>query len=349
MAIWEATSGRRRGSEGGASSLVRWHHNQGRADITLWLEAGDLGQDPNPAAELLPLLYSFWQHKQDIPQHVQARMRTGGQVIRPGQPYFARRITHGEVPGPQVSHMEFDWSAVQTQREQVAGSVVVTKGARAWLFAPGRGSAQWQQTGGNLRRSQPRLWKHEGYLIEAARLAILDREDDWLDRWARSWRLHREWEADGNRTLAWEISSQLVGFGISSLVFQHALTADPTFEAVVPFGAQIRTGALLALYEVRGAQEDVGWNSLGSLHKWAVCVREDQLTSRRRAWLREHGQLWLDISKSDRAVYKSGWWNTGDRVLSRTKLKLSIWLRSDTASSPANLAAIWPSPPRRNG
>ena len=58
-----------------------------------------------------------------------------------------------------------------------------------------------------------------------------------------NWNLQRKWEADGHHTLAWELSSQLSRFGISSLVSQHVLTADPTFGAVVPFGAQSETGA----------------------------------------------------------------------------------------------------------
>ena len=89
------------------------------------------------------------------------------------------------------------------------------------------------------------------------------------------------------RTLVWEVSSQLTRFGISSLVSQHVLTADPTFGAVVPFGAQPETGALVALYEANGAREDAGWSSLSTMHTWAVCARDDQLTPRRKTWLRE--------------------------------------------------------------
>ena len=157
--------------------------------------------------------------------------------------------------------------------------------------------------------------------MEAARLAILDREEGWLDQWVTNWKLQRKWETDGHRTLAWELSSQISRFGISSLVSQHVITADPTFGAVVPFGALSETGALVAL---NGAREETGWNTLATMQTWAVCVRDDQLTPPRRTWLREHGQLWLSISKSDRAVYRSGWWTTGDRVLSCAKLKLSI-------------------------
>jgi len=82
MAIWEPVGGRRKGGEGSASSLVRWHHSRGRAAITLWLEAGDLGQDPNPAAELIPALRSFWQRSQTLPHHSQARLMAPNQVIQ---------------------------------------------------------------------------------------------------------------------------------------------------------------------------------------------------------------------------------------------------------------------------
>jgi len=147
---------------------------------------------------------------------------------------------------------------------------------------------------------------------------------------------------DGHRTLAWELSSQLFRFGISTLVSQQVLTADPTFDTVAPFGDEPETGALVAMYEVNGAREEMGWNSLATLRTWAVCLRDDQLTPPRRTWLREHGQLWLSISKSDRAVYRRGWWTTGDRVLSRAKFKLSIWLCADMAPTPPNLSATWP-------
>ena len=43
MAIWEGGSGGRGGREGGASTLVRWHHDQERANILVWMEARDLG------------------------------------------------------------------------------------------------------------------------------------------------------------------------------------------------------------------------------------------------------------------------------------------------------------------
>ena len=63
--------------------------------------------------------------------------------------------------------------------------------------------------GCNLKRLQPRLWKQEGHLIETARLAILDKEEGWLDQWVLNWKLQRKWEADGHRTVAWEVPSQL--------------------------------------------------------------------------------------------------------------------------------------------
>jgi len=342
MAIWEPAGGRRKGGEGSASSLVRWHHRQGRAAITLWLEAGDLGQDPNPAAELIPALRSFWQRSQTLPHYSQARLMAPNQVIQPGKPYFAKRLTQGEALGPKIDCMEFDWSAVRMQREQFADGIVVTKGARAWLFKQEHNRGQWRRTGCNLKRSQPRLKREEGHLIEAARLAILDKDEGWRDQWATNWKLQRKWEADGHRTLAWELSSQLFRFGISTLVSQQVLTADPTFDTVAPFGDEPETGALVAMYEVNGAREEMGWNSLATLRTWAVCLRDDQLTPPRRTWLREHGQLWLSISKSDRAVYRRGWWTTGDRVLSRAKLKLSIWLCTGMVPTPPNLSATWP-------
>ena len=348
MAIWESARGGRQGREGGASSLVRWHHSQGRAAISLWLEASDLGQDPNPSAELIPALRSFWQRQQALPQHVRARLHMAGQTTQQGNPYFAKRLTQGEMLGPKVERMEFDWSAVQMKRERHAAGIVVVKGARAWLFKTGSEGGQRRRAGCSLKRSQPRLWKQEGHLIEAARLAILDKADGWLERWMRNWRCQCKWEAAGHRTVAWEITSQLTRFGISSLVSQHVLTADPTFDVVIPFGGPSGEGALVALYEVEGARAEVGWNSLRTMHRWAVCVRDDQLTPQRKAWLREHGQLWLSISKSDKAVYRSGWWTTGDRVLSKAKFKLSIWLRTDVAIAAPNITATWP-PTRDDG
>ena len=62
------------------------------------------------------------------------------------------------------------------KREQLTDDIVVTKGARAWLFKKGCDRGQWRRTGCNLKRSQPRLRREEGHLIEAARLAILDRD-----------------------------------------------------------------------------------------------------------------------------------------------------------------------------
>lgn len=209
MAIWESARGGRQGREGGASSLVRWHHSQGRAAISLWLEASDLGQDPNPSAELIPALRSFWQRQQALPQHVRARLHMAGQTTQQGNPYFAKRLTQGEMLGPKVERMEFDWSAVQMKRERHAAGIVVVKGARAWLFKTGSEGGQRRRAGCSLKRSQPRLWKQEGHLIEAARLAILDKADGWLERWMRNWRFQCKWEAAGHRTVAWEITSQL--------------------------------------------------------------------------------------------------------------------------------------------
>ena len=263
MAIWEPTSGGRKGREGGASSLVRWHHSQRRAAISLWMEASDLGQDPNPSAEHIPILCIFWRRQQVLPQHVQVRLHTAGQAMLPGKPYFAKRLTQSEV-GPKVDQMEFDWSAVQMKRERHAAGIVVTKGARAWLFKTGSEGGQRRRAGCSLKRSQPRLWKQEGHLIEAARLAILDKADGWLEQWMRNWRFQCKWEAAGHRTVAWEITSQLTKFGISSLVSQHVLTADPTFDVVIPFGGPAGTGALVALYEVEGARAEAQWDGTAS-------------------------------------------------------------------------------------
>ena len=96
-----------------------------------------MGQDPNPSAELMTILRSFWQRQQVIPQHVQVRLQTAGQAMMPGTPYFAKRLTRGEALGPKVDRMEFDWSTVQMKHDRFADGIVVTKGDRAWLFKTG--------------------------------------------------------------------------------------------------------------------------------------------------------------------------------------------------------------------
>ena len=100
---------------------------------------------------------SFWRPQQVLPQHVQVRLHTAGQAMLPGNPYFAKRLTQGEMLGPKVDRMEFDWSAVQMKRERHAAGIVVTKGARAWLFKTGSEGLQRRRAGCNLKRSQSRL------------------------------------------------------------------------------------------------------------------------------------------------------------------------------------------------
>ena len=137
MAIWEGRSGGHGGPEGGVSTLVRWHHGQGRAAITVWLEAGDLGQDPNPAAGLIPPLRSFWSQRQDPPRRTPGRLPGEVSTGMPGVPYFAERLIRGEALGPKVVGMGLDWSLTTMKRERLEAGMVVTKGARAWLFKPG--------------------------------------------------------------------------------------------------------------------------------------------------------------------------------------------------------------------
>ena len=61
--------------------------------------------------------------------------------------------------------------------------------------------------------------------------------------------------------------------GITTLVSQHILTADPAFESVVPFSTLPGTGGLVALYEASGAQEEEGWRCLRAMGRWAICLR----------------------------------------------------------------------------
>lgn len=342
MAIWEGGSGGRGGREGGASSLVRWHHERSRANILLWLEAQDLGQDPNPVVELMPLLKDFWRRRQGSLRKDHCPLPGGPPTGEPGLPYFAKRSTWGDVPGPRIVGMEFDWSFTSIQRERTEVGMVVTKGARAWLFKSGNETHSRRRAGNKVKSSQPRRWKQEGHLIEAARLAILDKGSGWAERWVASWRSQRKWEAEGHRTVAWEISSQILQLGINTLVSHHILTADPAFESVVPFNAAPATEGLVALYELGGADEVEGWRCLQTMSRWAICLREDQLTPARRAWLREKGRPWLHITKHDRAVYRSGWWTTGDRNLARARHKLWFWLSGNLGSPEPNLAAEWP-------
>ena len=58
--------------------------------------------------------------------------------------------------------------------------------------------------------------------------------------------------------MAWELSSQLIRMGITTLVSHQVLTADPAFESVVSVNTRIETGGLVALYEVGGVQEEEG-------------------------------------------------------------------------------------------
>ena len=171
----------------------------------------------------------------------------------PGVPYFAERLTRGEALGPKVVGMGFDWSLTTMKRERLEAGMVVTKGARAWLFKPGDETRPRRRAGHNLKTSQPRLWKQEGHLIEAARLAILDKGTGWPARWVANWHSQRKWETEGHRTVAWEISSQIIQMGITTLVSQHILTADPAFESVVPFSTLPGAEGLVALYEASGA------------------------------------------------------------------------------------------------
>jgi len=341
MAIWEGGSGGRGRREGGASTLVRWHRERERANVVVWMEARDLGQDTNPAAELMPLLQDFWRRRQSRPQHGQCSpqgLLTGAQ----GLPYFAKRLTGGEELGPKVVGMEFDWSFTAMQRERTEVGMVVTKGARAWLFKSGNEVFPRRRAGSNLKSSQPRLWKQEGHLIEKARFAMLDKGAGWTERWVANWQSQRKWEAEGHRTVAWELSSQILQLGVTTLVSHHILTADPAFESVVPFNTAPATGGLVALYEVSGVQEEEGWRGLQAMSRWALCIRDDQLTPARRTWLREQGRLWLRITKHDRAVYRSGWWTTGDRNLAKAKHKLWFWLSDALGILEPNLAAAWP-------
>ena len=238
--------------------------------------------------------------------------------------------------------MEIDWSFTTMQRERTEAGMVVTKGARAWLFKSGNEATSRRRAGSNLKSSEPCLWKREGHLIEAARLAILDKGAGWAERWVANWQSQRKWEAEGHHTVAWELSSQILQLGISTLVSHHILTADPAFVSVLPFDTEPATGGLLALYEASGLQEEEGWRCLQDMNRWAICLREDQLTPARRTWLPEQVRLWLCIPKNDRTVYRSGWWTTWDRDLARAKHKLWFWPSKDLGSLEPNLAAEWP-------
>ena len=70
--------------------------------------------------------------------------------------------------------------------------------------------------------------------------------------------------------MAWELSSQLIRMGITTLVSHQALTVDPSFESVVPFGTRMGMGGLVSLYEVCGAQKEERWGCQGAMCRWTI-------------------------------------------------------------------------------